>query len=87
MLAIAAGIAVGVVVRAPPGRLADPLIDLSLFRDRAFSTALAAYVLGTFVAFGLFVFVAQYMQLVLGMSPLEAGLWSTLRRSASSPAR
>ena len=32
--------------------------------------------LGIFVAFGYFLFVAQYLQLVLGLSPLQAGLWS-----------
>jgi MFS transporter, DHA2 family, multidrug resistance protein len=32
--------------------------------------------LGFLGTFGLFVLVAQYMQLVLGLSPLEAGLWS-----------
>jgi MFS transporter, DHA2 family, multidrug resistance protein len=30
----------------------------------------------TFAFFGAFVFIAQYLQLVLGLSPLEAGLWS-----------
>jgi DHA2 family multidrug resistance protein-like MFS transporter len=29
-----------------------------------------------FVAVGYFLFIAQYLQLVLGLSPLEAGLWS-----------
>jgi DHA2 family multidrug resistance protein-like MFS transporter len=29
------------------------------------------------VAFGVFVFVTQYLQLVLGLSPLAAGLWTT----------
>ena len=33
-------------------------------------------VLGFFVAFGSFLFIAQYLQLVLGMEPFEAGLWS-----------
>ena len=33
--------------------------------------------LATFVAFGSFFFIAQYLQLVLGMEPLEAGLWTT----------
>ncbi len=56
--------------------LARPMIDLRLFDDRAFTSALLAYALGTFVAFGIFVFVAQYLQLVLGMQTLEAGLWS-----------
>ena len=33
-------------------------------------------ILGFFIAFGTFLFIAQYLQLVLGMSPLEAGLWT-----------
>ncbi len=32
--------------------------------------------LAIFVAVGYFLFVAQYLQLVVGLSPLEAGLWS-----------
>jgi MFS transporter, DHA2 family, multidrug resistance protein len=58
-------------------RLADPLIDMRLFKVPAFSVALAAYTLATFVAFGAFVFIAHYMQLVLGLSPWHAGLWTT----------
>ena len=57
-------------------RLADPLIDLRLFRSPAFSGALAAYTLATFVGFGAYVFIAQYLQLVLGLEPLPAGLWT-----------
>jgi DHA2 family multidrug resistance protein-like MFS transporter len=75
-LSIAAGIAVGVVFLRRQRKLADPLIDLRLFRAPAFSASLAAYTLATFVAFGVFVFIAQYLQLVLGLSPLQAGLWT-----------
>ena len=57
-------------------RLADPMIDLRLFRIPAFSAALAVNFLTIFVAVGYFLFVAQYLQLVLGLTPLEAGLWS-----------
>ena len=57
-------------------RLADPLIDLSLFRAPAFNAALSANTFGFFVNFGIAVFIAQYLQLVLGLSPLEAGLWT-----------
>ncbi|MDQ4051130.1 MAG: MFS transporter, partial [Actinomycetota bacterium] len=57
-------------------RLADPLIDLSLFRTPAFSAALATYGIGVLVLFGGFLFIPQYLQLVLGMSPIEAGLWT-----------
>ena len=75
-ISVAAGVLVGYgFVRRQP-RLTHPLIDLELFRSAAFSTALATYMIGTFAVFGAYVFVAQYMQLVLGLSPLKAGLWS-----------
>jgi MFS transporter, DHA2 family, multidrug resistance protein len=61
-------------VRRQP-KLTHPLIDLELFRSGAFSTALATYMIGTFAVFGAYVFIAQYLQLVLGLSPLKAGLW------------
>ena len=75
-LFIAVGAAVGLVFLRRQTTLADPMIDLRLFRNRAFSAALATYALGTFVAFGVFLFIAQHMQLVLGMGPMEAGLWT-----------
>jgi DHA2 family multidrug resistance protein-like MFS transporter len=73
---ILAGLVVGALFVRRQRRLADPLIDLALFRKPAFSASLGINVLGLFAAFGMFVFIAQYFQLVLGMSPLEAGLWS-----------
>lgn len=54
----------------------NPMMDLRLFKIPAFSASLVVYLLATFVAFGYFLFVAQYLQLVLGLSPLYAGLWS-----------
>ena len=56
--------------------LADPMIDLSLFRIPSFSASLVINFLAIFVAVGYFLFVAQYLQLVVGLSPLQAGLWS-----------
>ena len=55
-------------------RLAEPLIDLGLFRVRAFSASLAVYTLGILVLFGAFFFIFQYLQLVAGLSPLRAGV-------------
>jgi DHA2 family multidrug resistance protein-like MFS transporter len=75
-LAIATGLAAGMAFLRRQGTLADPLIDPRLFRVPAFSGALAANTLGFFVNFGIAVFIAQYLQLVLGLSPLEAGLWT-----------
>jgi MFS transporter, DHA2 family, multidrug resistance protein len=65
----------GLFVRRQLG-LADPMIDLRLFRIPAFSASLAINFLSIFVMVGYFLFVAQFLQLVVGLSPLEAGLWS-----------
>jgi DHA2 family multidrug resistance protein-like MFS transporter len=72
----AAGLALGVAFVARQRRLAGPMIDLALFSKPSFSAALGANLLGFAVVFGLDVFIAQYLQLVLGYSPLAAGLWS-----------
>jgi MFS transporter, DHA2 family, multidrug resistance protein len=53
-----------------------PMIDLALFRARAFSVSLAVNILAIFFMFGTFVFFAQYLQLVAGLDALTAGFWS-----------
>ena len=73
---IAIGLAVGGLFVRRQFSLADPMIDLRLFRIPAFTASLAVNFLSIFVAVGYFLFVAQFLQLVLGLSPLEAGLWS-----------
>ncbi len=75
-LSILAGLVVGFLFVRRQGRLADPLIDLRLFRTPTFNVSLATNVLAIFIAVGYFLFIAQYLQLVLGLSPLHAGLWS-----------
>jgi MFS transporter, DHA2 family, multidrug resistance protein len=75
-LSIVAGLAFGAAFLRRQRRLVDPLIDLGLFRLPVFNGALAANTLGFFVNFGIAVFIAQYLQLVLGLSPFEAGLWT-----------
>jgi DHA2 family multidrug resistance protein-like MFS transporter len=75
-LSIAAGLALALVFVRRQIRLDDPMIDLRLFRIRVFSASLTTYLLSIFVAFGYFLFVAQFLQLVLGLSPFQAGLWS-----------
>jgi DHA2 family multidrug resistance protein-like MFS transporter len=74
--AIALGLAVGLAFVRRQLRLKDPMLDLSLFRIPAFSASLAVNFLTVFVAIGYFLFVAQYLQLVLGLSPFQAGIWS-----------
>jgi MFS transporter, DHA2 family, multidrug resistance protein len=74
--AISGGAAVGWAFLRRQRRLREPVIDLSLFRSAAFSGALAASVLAFFVNFATFFFIAQYLQLVLGLSSIQAGLWT-----------
>jgi DHA2 family multidrug resistance protein-like MFS transporter len=76
VMSILTGLAIGFAFVRRQRRLDDPLIDLRLFRAPAFSAALTTYMLATFVAFGAYIFMSQYLQLVLGLSPLEAGLWT-----------
>ena len=74
-LSIALGLLVGIAFLRRQGKLADPMIDLRLFRAPAFSIAVTANALALFTVYGMDLFIAQYLQLVLGMSPFEAGLW------------
>jgi MFS transporter, DHA2 family, multidrug resistance protein len=75
VLAVASGLAVGILFIRRQRSLAQPLIDLRLFRVPAFSTSVAANTLAIFVVGGSFLFIAEYLQLVLGLSPLDAGLY------------
>ena len=52
---------------------AEPLLKLSLFKDRAFAGANIQILLATSVMCSLFFFLALYMQTVLSYSALEAG--------------
>lgn len=75
VLSVAIGTVVALVFAKRQQQLSHPLIDLSLFRKPAFSASLSVNMLGVLVAFGFFLFISQYLQLVLEMRPLEASLW------------
>jgi DHA2 family multidrug resistance protein-like MFS transporter len=75
-LCIVAGVAIGGAFVRRQLRLRDPLVDLLLFRMPAFSAALATYGLSILFSFGGFLFLPQYLQLVLGLSPFRGGLWT-----------
>jgi MFS transporter, DHA2 family, multidrug resistance protein len=76
LAALVAGLIVGVAWVRRQRRLSDPMIDLALFRLPAFNAALVVNFLAIFVAVGYFLFVAQYLQLVAGLTPFQAGLLS-----------
>ncbi|MFF5974023.1 MFS transporter [Streptomyces sp. NPDC012769] len=73
--AFAGGIAFTLLFVRRQNRLATPLLDLRLFRDRAFMGALLTLLLGMAALNGVEYLVPQYLQAVAGQSPLEAGLW------------
>jgi DHA2 family multidrug resistance protein-like MFS transporter len=76
LAAVALGVVAGIVWVRRQLASPHPMIDVRLFRIPAFSASLAVNFLAIFVAVGYFLFVAQYLQLVLALSPFEAGLWS-----------
>ncbi|MEW1567557.1 MFS transporter [Streptomyces sp. NPDC060011] len=55
-------------------RRKHPLVDLRMFSRPAFSTSVGCIVLAMLALVGLELIAAQYLQLVLGLSPLETGL-------------
>jgi MFS transporter, DHA2 family, multidrug resistance protein len=75
VLFIVAGLVAGVAFVLRQRKLPDPLIDLRLFRIPAFSVSLVAGLLTLFTWAGTYLFLAQYLQLVKHLSPLEAGMW------------
>jgi DHA2 family multidrug resistance protein-like MFS transporter len=54
--------------------LASPLLDMRLFRNRGFSAAVLADLLTILGLSGLVFFLSQFLQLVQGRRPFEAGL-------------
>ncbi|TQM37615.1 MFS transporter [Pseudonocardia cypriaca] len=75
LLAIAVGVAVAVVFVRRQARMADPLVDVTLFRSSEFSAAFGTYVVMVVASAGLGFLVVQYLQVVLGLRPFTAALW------------
>ncbi|MVU78470.1 MFS transporter [Nocardia sp. ET3-3] len=74
LTALAVGLGIGGVFVKRQLNTPEPMLDLRLFRLGSFRTALTINMVAIFVAFGYALFVGQYFQLVLGMSPLRAGV-------------
>jgi EmrB/QacA subfamily drug resistance transporter len=55
-------------------RVAQPMVDVSLFARREFSGGIVAVMLWAFGIFGIYFFTSLYLQGVLGFSPTKAGL-------------
>lgn len=51
-----------------------PLVDVRLLRDRAYATAVVVNAVSSFLLVGAMFYLTQYLQVVLGVSPVRAGL-------------
>jgi DHA2 family multidrug resistance protein-like MFS transporter len=74
LLPLAAGLALLTAFVRRQRRRTHPLVDLRMFARPAFSTSVGCIVLAMLALVGLELIAAQYLQLVLGLSPLETGL-------------
>ncbi|KAA9377592.1 MFS transporter [Microbispora cellulosiformans] len=75
ILAIVAGLAFGAAFVRRQGGLDTPLLDLRLFRRRAFTAALVVLMFAVATQGGIMLVVTQQMQIVEGLSPVATGLW------------
>lgn len=77
LVVVAAALAIGVTATGlflrRQLRRPDPMLDVRLFADRRFSGAVAVNLLSVFSLVGFMFFVSQHLQLVVGMSPMDAG--------------
>jgi MFS transporter, DHA2 family, multidrug resistance protein len=74
LVSIVLGAVLGTVFVIRQRRLTHPLIDLELFKVPAFSAAVGTQLIATITFGGLYLLVSQYLQLVVGLSPLHAGM-------------
>ncbi len=75
VVAVVAGVLVGVVFVRRQRRLTSPLLDLRLFANRSFRSALATMLATGIVMAGVSLMSILYLQAVRGLSPMDAGLW------------
>jgi DHA2 family multidrug resistance protein-like MFS transporter len=75
-LGITVGLVLGFAFVRRQRHLTHPVIDLGLLGRRAFGGPVLANLLAMFATVGMAVFLTQYLQSVLGLSPFTAALWS-----------
>ncbi|WP_194422315.1 MFS transporter [Microbacterium abyssi] len=68
------GVVMGVLFVRRQLRAPNPMLDMALFRRGSFSGAILVNLLSVVALVGFLYFVPQHLQLVLGLSPMVAGL-------------
>jgi len=72
--ALVIGLALGVVFIRRQRRVRNPLIELSLFRNRAYSLGLGSLLVYAMLTGATLMFITMHFQMVAGLSALESGL-------------
>ncbi|PYE15026.1 EmrB/QacA subfamily drug resistance transporter [Williamsia limnetica] len=72
--AFVVGIGLAAVFWYSQSRRAEPLLDVKLFGNSAFAAGSFSVMIQFMVAFGLFLVLLQYLQLVFGYSPLKSAI-------------
>jgi DHA2 family multidrug resistance protein-like MFS transporter len=83
---IVVGVAVGAAFIVRQARSSAPMIDLRMFRGRGFTGSVVMNLVALFAIVGFAIFTTQYLQSVLGMSPLTAALWSLVPMAGTGAA-
>src|SRR5690606_36401864 len=71
---LAVGVLAGALFVRRMRRSANPMLDMGLFRRGGFSGAILVNLLSVIALVGFLYFVSQQLQLVIGLSPMSAGL-------------
>ncbi|MBU4612377.1 MFS transporter [Achromobacter sp. GG226] len=74
LVALVAALLLGWVFVRRQRRLADPMLDLDLFANRAFTASVCAVLLTLVALSGTWLMIYQYLQGVIGLTPLRAGV-------------
>ena len=77
-LVLVAGLVVGYLFVRRQKTQDNPLLDLKLFKHRAFTGALMIMLLGSVMMSGLALFFTLFLQSVRGLSALQTGLWMVI---------
>ncbi|WP_374679375.1 MULTISPECIES: MFS transporter [Microbacterium] len=74
LVLLLAGVLFGVLFVRRQLRSSSPMLDMRLFSRGTFSGALVVNLLSVVALVGFLFFVSQHLQLIIGLSPLDAGL-------------
>ena len=74
LLGFATALVAGIVFVAIERRVQTPMLDVSLFGERAFSAASGSVTVAFFALFGFIFLITQYFQFIRGYGPLSTGV-------------